>query len=430
MVRLLFGFLFVFILSAMPVWAQSVITFPVGQIWQFGDARSLGLAGAGSVSQKGAAALLQNPAALGKTVPGFSIQVSTGLRKLDERRSFPIYNRIDDITQLGTYAININYFPNIQGGISYGVSLDQLPFLKSISAGIFNDLDQDYRYDEEVRENIFGDSLMAFNRIEYDGKLTRYSVGAGLEFLKTVHLGVQLGFLNGDLTGVKEIRFVKKGFTDLRQKENRELANTPAVLSFGAMVDLDPHLTVGSHIRLPYTVEYNLRAFGGDTLSGSATESVEYPFVWNVGLEYRARQALQARLNIDFQYEWWSDTQIRYREVSGAVSTRSFNFEDAISIRAGIEHIFFNQIPFLVGVQYRTSYYDRSTTQTLISAGTGFMDHNWKVELAGGISKLSYKYSDLFDDTLYGGNRSTSPLDDVDENYFFGMATLRLFLRK
>ena len=35
----------------------------------------------------------------------------------------------------------------------------------------------------------------------------------------------------------------------------------------------------------------------------------------------------------------------------------------------------------------------------------------------------------LFDDQNYGGDRSLTPIDDVDENFFFGFLTLKLYLK-
>lgn len=127
---------------------------------------------------------------------------------------------------------------------------------------------------------------------------------------------------------------------------------------------------------------------------------------------------------MDFTYEWWSKTDYK---VAG--QTEDQGFEDAIALKAGIEHVFFNQIPFQVGMQYRTYYRDRSRARLLFSAGTGFRGPGWFVNVGGGFSKLNYFYPDLFDDSNYGGDRSESSTDDVEESYFFGVATLSVSIR-
>ncbi len=412
------------LLGTASIWSQNYRAFPIGEFWQFGDARTLGLAGAGSVSLKGATALLHNPAALSRQRTRLSGNFSLRLQKLEERRSFPIYNRIDDITQNGTYAINNNYFPDVQGGLSYHFGQSPIPFLRTVAVGVYQEINQDYRYDEEVRKNIFGDSLLAYNTLKYEGTLLRYSLGTGWGVSPRLHFGLQVGFLKGDIHKRRSISFVRQPYRSILQRESHQLNNTPIVVSVGGIYDATPRLTIGTYFKFPYTLKYQLTLRNNDSPSTPFQETIEYPPMWNVGFEYRASQALQARLNMDFRYEWWSNA--RY-QIENNPQNSSFKFEDAISLRAGIEHIFFNQIPFRVGVQYRTSYRDRKTTQTLLTAGTGFFDQWWQIDVAGGFSSLSYKFPDLFDDSLYGGNRSNSPIDDVKENYFFGLVTVKVF---
>lgn len=417
---------FIGIFSTYEAVGQTYTTFPIGQYWRFPDARTLGLAGAGSISNPTGASLSLNPAALSKNESKLALQVTGAVRKLEERRSFPIYNRIDDVTQQGIYVVNNNWYPFIQADLLMGLNIGSFPYLKTIAIGIHNDLNQDYKYEEEVRENIFGDSLLAFNEIEYNGKLNRYSLGAGFNVGMGTHFGFQVGVLQGDLNNESSITFVQNGFPpDMSVSTHRELDNTPFVASLGAIYDINERISVGSHVELPHAVDYNLTDY--DTLD-AGMESIEYPMQLTVGFEYRAQQILQARLNIDFTYQWWSKTEYTYEYQNNTVNRE--NLDDAIAVKIGIEHIFHDKIPFQVGLQYRTSYMDRSQSRTLISAGTGFKGSNWQVDAAGGFSNLDYTYPDLFDDEIYGGDRSKSLMDDVEETFFFGLVTLRVYLQR
>ena len=148
----------------------------------------------------------------------------------------------------------------------------------------------------------------------------------------------------------------------------------------------------------------------------------------NAGFEYRARQELQARLNVDVGYEFWSHQE----STRQAVEEQSvlLEFSDVFYFKTGIEHIFFNKIPFGVGAQYRNSYQRRGITQTLLSAGSGFLSQNWRIDIAGAISKLSYRWKDLFDDKLYVDDpnfQSRRDLDTVDETYFFLQVSFKYF---
>lgn len=423
--RSMITYLFLNIIFIGLVFSQTYTSFPVGEYWRFPDARTLGLAGAGSISNTTGGSLSLNPAALSKNQLKLALQLTGAVRKLEERRSYPIYNRIDDVIEQGIYVINNNWNPFLQGDLLMGIDIGAFPYLKTIAIGLHNELDQDYKYEEEVRQNIFGDSLLAYNKIEYTGKLNHYSFGAGFDVSKELHLGFQTGVLQGDLKKDSSITFVRAGYTDVKFSRQRDLDNTPIVASFGAIYDINERVSVGSHVQLPYKINYK---FSDNLSEQTGSESIEYPMQLTAAFEYRAQQILQARLNIDFTYEWWSQTKYQFDYMTTMIERE--NFDDAIAIKVGIEHIFHDKIPFQVGMQYRTSYLNRSQSRTLLSAGTGFMGNNWQVDASGGFSKLSYNYPDLFSDTIYGGNRSNSPIDDVEENFFFGLVTLRVYLQK
>lgn len=402
---------------------QSVPTFPIGEYWQFPDARSLGLAGAGSMSQHSIGALMMNPAALGGDDRGFQVQFSNSARSLEERRAFPVFDRFDDISSLGVYALNNNWFTGFQGGISYNFGEG---FLKSVGIGSFSEIDQNYLYEEEVRSNIFGDALLAYNRIEFDGKLQRYALGAAFNVAKNLDLGVQVGLLNGNLAQSASTIFVENSNNDFMTSTDYEMDGRPLVASFGATYQATSHLGFASHLRLPYEVKYLVsNALLESSTARNAT--VEYPMQLNVGLEYRGQQELRARLHIDFSYEWWSKTGSDSLLLSGANTAGTL--DDAATVKIGIEHLILEQVPFLAGIQYRTSFLDRRQTRTLFTVGSGFQGRNWVVNVSGGFSKLTYRFEDLFDDAIFGGDRSNRNIDDVDERYFFGLLTLNVNLK-
>ncbi|RMG63916.1 MAG: hypothetical protein D6715_10520 [Calditrichaeota bacterium] len=429
--KLVFRAYLIGLMLAASVLAQNFLSYPNGEYWRFPNARSLALAGAGSLSLQGVGALVYNPAALANGRARLEGEISLTGRKLEERRGFPVFNRIDDVVQNGVYAINNNWFGNFQGGVVFRPAWKGFRPLKAISVGRFTELDQDYDYEEEVRENIFGDSLIAFNRIVQDGRLSRYGIGVAVAVTKNVFLGAQLGVLSGDLSRDSTIAFVRRGGDVRGGREERKLDNTPLVASFGLLARINSRLAVGSYLKLPYSLKYNYRfaAICNGCLPRDVVgrETLEYPLEWTLSAEYQARQALQARLSVEFNYQWWSKVAWR-RTINGNQFTWG-NYDDVFSVRVGVEHIFYNRIPFQVGLQYRSFFQRKQTTRTLISAGTGFMNRWWRVDVAGGVSRLNYRFPDLFPDTLFGGNRNNSPIDTVQETYFFGLATVRFFVK-
>ncbi|HFE65464.1 MAG TPA: hypothetical protein ENK14_13780 [Caldithrix sp.] len=411
--------------------AQNYISFPVGQFRQFPDARSLSLGGAGSVSLASPGAMLYNPAALTQIGSTVSAQFSLSSRKLEERRSFPLYDRFDSNVGDGIYAINNNWFLQPEGAVALRIPLSGLEGL-TVAVGSFIEIDQDYRYDEEVRKNIFGDPLVAYNEVKYDGTLRRYAGAIAFQMpgVPKLALGFQAGLLDGSLKYLKQVNYIDTSRQDIVYSANRTLNNTPLHFSLGATYRANERITGGFHVFLPYTVEYSATDAAGNELM----ESIGYPLRLNAGFEYRARQELQARLNMDIGYEFWSSVDYtgvydrtavnNLTDQFGVLVPYTQDLSDVFSFKAGIEHIFFNRIPFRVGMQYRNSYQQRGNTSTLLSAGTGFFGQNWRVDAAAAFSKFSYSWPDLFDDTLFGGNRSNSPIDDVDEYYFFGKISL------
>jgi len=411
------------------IFSQNFIAFPVGEYWHFSDARTLGLAGAGSVSNSAIGALLMNPAAMAVNKPGLRVTVATRARSLEERRSFPIFDRFNDINQFGIYAINSNWFANFQGGIQYNLNISAFPWLKSVAVGAFEEVDQSYEYNEEVRENIFPDDPLAVNHIKFDGQLTRYSFGAAFQVAEPLDVGFQVGILQGELDQEESITFLQPPQFDISESSSRKLNNSPILASFGATYKINSYMKIGGQLQLPYSVKYAVKFYPSqldvDFLPGN--ETLKYPRQATVGLEYRGQQALQARLNVDVTYEWWSSTD---QQIVAENPDISNGLDDVIKIKAGIEHIFFNQVPFRVGVQYRTSFLERTNARILFAAGTGFMGKLWQIDLSGGFSRLDYRFPDLFDDRIFGGDRSASNIDNVEESFFFGMATLKVNLKK
>ncbi len=391
---------------------QTYLDFPLGTRWGFTDARTLGMGGAGIASLGGSASLLHNPATLGLQSAGIQIQVHPTLRKLQETRAYPLYNRIDDVIYQSIYAANNHYYTTWQGGISWKPQTPILNRLVAVGAGIFTERNLDYRYTEEVRENVFGDSLLARNQITYEGTIRRLTLGAAVRVVSWLQVGLQLGVLRGNMVHDSAISFYRGTHTDVRAIQNWDLQNTPVVFSTGALVTVTPHLTLGGVVQFPYTMQYQ-------QLPANETVELDFPLELSVGMEYRARQELQTRLNIDFTYAFWSRTTSR----RGGMPYLPL-LQDSWVIKAGLEHIFFNRIPFRTGIQYRTSPRDRGTVRTAITAGTGFLGSGWQVDVAGGFSSLEYKYPDLFDDSLYGGSRVASTLDTVHELQFFGRISL------
>lgn len=416
----------ILLLACVSLLAQRYPSHPVGQYWSFPDARSLSLAGAGSVSLSAPGALLSNPAAMTQIKSPLSFDLTFSSWKLEERRSYPLYDRFDSYLVNSTYALNNNWYSRPQGSAAVKLPFFGIPSL-TLAAGIFSEIDYRYNYLEEVRENIFGDPIIAYNQIEANGVLQRYSTAVAMSIpgIPKLAVGLQAGILSGSNDRQTEVNYLTTGERVVLESENRKLTNTPLVFSFGSIYPFSERISAGFDLSLPYTLKYEVIQSENEILQ----ESIGYPLRLNAGFEYRARQELQARLNVDIGYEFWSNQESTRKTVEE--QSLLLEFSDVFYFKTGVEHIFFNNIPFGVGAQYRNSYQRRGITQTLLAAGSGFLGQNWRIDLAGAISKLSYRWKDLFDDKMYVDDpnfQSRRDLDTVDETYFFLQLSFKYFI--
>ncbi len=434
-------------LSSSVIQTQNYPVIPIGQYWHFPDARSLSLGGAGSVSLAAPGAMLYNPATLTQIDHSLMLDFSLNLRSLEERRSYPLYDRFESFLLDATYAINNNWYATPQGAVAFRLPI--LPRWKlSLAVGSYPELDFRYSYLEEVREDVFGDQLIAYNRIEASGVLQRYSFAAAVVVpsLPRLSLGVQAGIIKGSEPDFeKNVDFIRRSDKLVFADDVRSLTQTPLVISVGAIYQFSERISGGVDVSFPYTLKYKAPVVAGQKLY----EEMNYPLRINGGFEYRARQQLQARLNVDTGYEFWSNGGF-YSQMAGVIETTPYavnavrfeDFTDVFYVKAGIEHIFFNKVPFGVGMQYRVptvvgaQYHrnptlGRGTTQTLICAGTGFLADTWRVDVAGAFTSLEYRWQDLFDDALYTSDpnfESRVDKDNVQELTFFLQISLKYFI--
>ena len=247
------------LLVSVSLLAQRYPSYPVGQYWSFPDARSLSLAGAGSVSLSAPGALLYNPAALTQINDPVSLDLTLSSWKLEERRSYPLYDRFDSYLVNSTYALNNNWYSHPQGAVAVKLPFSGIPAL-TLAAGIYSEIDYRYNYLEEVRENIFGDPIIAYNRIDANGVLQRYSTALAMNIpgLPNLAVGLQAGILDGSNDQQTEINYLTTGEKVVVASESRKLTNTPLVFSAGSIYRFSERISAGIDLSLPYTLKYEV----------------------------------------------------------------------------------------------------------------------------------------------------------------------------
>ncbi|MFC2088370.1 hypothetical protein ACFLSX_02125, partial [Calditrichota bacterium] len=155
----------------------------------------------------------------------------------------------------------------------------------------------------------------------------------------------------------------------------------------------------------------------------SLEHTIEYPLSLGFGLNYKFTNVLLARLNVDFEYTLWSETKDNLQP--------NLNLDDTYKIMVGVEHVFFDKVPFRVGFTYEPLREAREFTKTLLTAGTGMVFENFTVELAGGVSSFTFNQNDMFDNGIYGlESRGQNAFDRVETDEFFGIIEINYFLNE
>ena len=379
-----------------------------GQENQYLTARSLGLAGSGSASDDANFSVLNNPALVVNATSWLNLNIGTTIYKLEEDRSFPYYDNFGGFVDYGSYVFNKNWYEGF-----YGILTSRLPFPSlfglSFSTGYIPYQDFNYDYLEEVRSDFFGDALLAYNIFSSEGSL--YAIPLNLGFTPysstifdkkvSVSAGIGLNILTGSIKQNWRIETKDPSLTQLDSEINikRDLENTPLVPTVGLRITVGERFAIGSTTRLPYDIK-----FSQDTsffVNGSIDKNqlLSYPLQQIFGMDYRFQNILTARVFLDFIYTYWENFEDSWNE--------SLNFDNTFNVRAGVEHIFFNKVPFRVGFNYTTLRESKNYSKTLLAIGSGFYLDQIRFDLAAGVSSLQYFQRDLYDNANYGLESST-----------------------
>jgi long-subunit fatty acid transport protein len=119
------------------------------------------------------------------------------------------------------------------------------------------------------------------------------------------------------------------------------------------------------------------------------------------GIDYRFVNPLQAHILFDVSYDFWS----RFKDSARP----DLSLNDTYTIRTGIEHVFFDQVPLRVGFAFGLIPENKELTRTLLTLGTGYTTNIWEINVSGGVSSMEFFQDDLYAESIFG-------LDDRTES--------------
>ncbi len=385
----------------------------IGQEVSAHSARMLGLAGSGLALQGAYGQGVVNPALIVSAQKGFGFKAGFAVNKLIENREYPYYDSFVGFNDYGSYAYNAHWYYKAYFALRFSAKAPWGSWF-ALQAGFTPLLDFRYDYTEEVRDPVAkSDQLLGYNWISQDGVMNMGYLALGYQVFPKWTLGLTLGMVRGSIDSTEQIEpkisgaFLSRSST----QRSRTLQRTPLVVSLGTHYQLTDRLGLAASVRLPFSLSFDGKVkSSSDSAWTSYNEKLTYPLRLGTGFDYRFQNILQARVFADFYYEFWShfkDSRTTHR-----------SFRDTYTIRAGIEHIFFDKLPFRVGFAFNQLPQNPDLTKTLLTVGTGWKIGPADLDAAAGIVHQQFFQPDIFPDTIYGLPARTD-LDRVTWTSYF-----------
>lgn len=380
------------------------------------DARSAALGRTRLAETTGGFTGRSNPALLSRVKHPVAT-VGGNVLKMEETREIPAFDSFDGFLVESIYAYNDRYQWEMGAGVAAGYDLGDYRIGVGLSLAPVRDFQ--YDYSEEVRDpNAFTqprDRLLALNEVNADGRLDAWTIAAGVEVLPSLNLGASLEFLRGHQDVILRTRYVQEDREEgskmsLRSMEGRRIVvggayhPDPAVSVAGTWtaavgLGLDA-LNEGDQTRLFFLGDL-------DGQQGSQRAVITYPQEVKIGAVYRPRAGMRTNVQLDIGWTEWSEYENSLLAMPGLT--------DVWDGRAGIEHIFYNGVPVRFGFRWAPSPVNDEIATTAFTFGGGFHYASVRTDIAFEVANRQYRFDDLFDDSLFGGN-SRIQKDRVEES--------------
>ena len=381
------------------------------------DARAAALGGTRAAEGLGAFTGASNPAFLPQ-LAGTEAALFGSVLKLKETRSTPAYDSFDAFLVESIYALNNEYQTQGGGGAASRFKIGGVRAGAGLSFAPVRDFQ--YAYSEEVRDNNAftqpRDQLIAVNEVQSNGAIKAWSIAAGASPIALVDVGVTFQLLQGKHDLLARTRYVQADSIVYARTDVSELDGQRWIL--GAA--LHPHHSVTAaavwrsetELSGDYHREGDPAALGFTGTTGGPTEptgsaNITYPQELTAGVAWHPRAKLKTVVRFDADWAEWS-------KFENDVYTGS-ELNDVWGMRLGIEHVFYNGFPMRFGIRYTPAPLDDEVATTAYTFGSGLDVGPLRADLAFEITNRHYRFDDLFDDALFGGN-SHAQKDFVEEN--------------
>ncbi|HEX7879288.1 MAG TPA: hypothetical protein VF720_07755 [Candidatus Eisenbacteria bacterium] len=388
------------------------------------SSRGLAMGGATVAVPDGAFSLVTNPAMMGSETER-AFEMSMRASRYDETRYVPLFDSFDSFIKETAITENPETYARVNGGVLWRPEKEDSKF--AIGGGIYERFNFQYDFLDERRvangrDTVNRDKVQATQIIRSDASI--YSLSAGAAYKeKTLGLGAALhyyfgevGFSNSIAPGPAPEPYREDASLDAL---NREMSGVGA--TFGASADIDERVTLAASYTLPVTFDTDWRHETlADTTIGS--DDVEYPGQLALGMALRPRNNPRTLFSLAAVRTFWQEDLVDpVLEANPVVDVAAGDVRNTWDFRAGVEHVFYNNLPARFGFIYRELYTASDADEAGVAFGVGYKFDAWDIGFGMDVLKRNSRQDAITPRT----NSEDPKTDRVTDSLVQGIVDIR-----
>ncbi|MBR1933416.1 MAG: hypothetical protein IJ841_07000 [Prevotella sp.] len=227
-----------------------------------------------------------------------------------------------------------------------------------------------------------------------DGGLHEVFIGAGWQVLKPLSVGVNIGYLWGEIN-----RTVTSSSTSYINSMQREYSTSisnyklEAGLQWQQQISRNDVLTLGATVGIGHNLNNEAKCVVSNVTNGTdstfiVNDAFSLPMVYSAGLAWNHRN--QLLVEADFSLRQWGSLDCPGVNAAGSYTMQSGLLKDSYKLAAGLDYVpnaysrrnFLQRVHYRLGAGYATPYYNingkEGPKELSISAGFGIpLQNNW-----------------------------------------------------
>jgi len=370
----------------------------------------------------------------------YNLEINVIRNSYAERRSFPVIDMFDDVVTQNVYALNRPAFTSYAW--SFSADLNQkykMPFLVSISDGLFWDFR--YDYNEEVRASLGPgvynrDPVAGYHVVNVEGAIRSFELGLSTSIGDKSKVGLIFeNFYEDDISYIKGVNVFNQDEALASDTTNIRLLDLSVKgtnrITFGSTYDIKENISIGFNfkpkLKMKFSSDGLMPVLDEKTqlpnfeISDSASfYSVNLPSEMSIGFSLQVNNPTETYINGGFVLKDW-DKYDTYEVSHSKLDTVVFNYQPTFGFSLGVEHIILGKTPLRFGFLFSESPLGEEFEITKFSIGSGFVFDNLSVDVSAIFGANDYRYQDLFQTAA----EENSFLDRVDESSTVIKATVK-----